>query len=110
MSEVKEVEVQEVFGQFAVVIGGEVSMFASKAEALTEYAKTAHMEEYLARGNAFGASLGLSDKAAKGKSNTVVAFLAWEAAGSPEYVAPVEAPVDPAEVEADTDLDSDTDF
>ena len=89
--------IQEVFGQFAVQIDGVVEMFASHAEAATALAEFENGAEYRARGDAFGASCGIADKAAKGKSNTVVAFLAWEEAGSPEYVAPVETDAeDPA--------------
>ena len=84
-----EVKIQEVFGQFAVKINGKVEMFDTEQAASLALAIFENGAAFQERADAYGASTGLSEKAAKGKSNVVLAFLVWEDAGSPAYVAPV---------------------
>lgn len=100
MSEVKALEVQAIFDRFGVMAGGELSTFATIEEANEFAIIEGSKEATYQRAVAFAASLGLDpvkDKAAKGKVNVVVAFLNWEAKGSPEYVAPVDTTAKPEE-------------
>lgn len=92
-------QVQEVFGQFAIEVEGEVKLFATEQEATVALAEATNGAEALALATEYAASQNLTDKNAKTKINLVVAFLNWVAAGKPEYVAPVEAA--PAEVEVE---------
>lgn len=78
--------IQEVFGQFAVLLEDGPKMFADLASAelaLAEFENGAEQREDAA---AFCAAVypKLAGKAVKGKSNVVVAYLAWVEAGRPE--------------------------
>jgi len=79
-------EIVEVFGKFAVEIEGEVQMYETHSEA--EIAKNAfeHAEDFYNRGVGFCEAHDITGKNLKGKVNIISAFLAWEAAGSPERV------------------------
>jgi hypothetical protein len=101
-------QIQEVFGQFAVEINGKVELFPSHAEAAVALSKFENEAEFIGRAEAFAASLGLSDKAAKGKSNVALAFLLWEAAGSPEYVAPEKVTEEDSTEDAIDDVDGES--
>lgn len=85
-------QIQEVFGQFVAQLETPV-MFKTREEAeaaLVEFEQGAEMRELAAR---FCAHAGVKgDKAIKGKTNVVVAFLAWMEAGQPEPKVEEEAP------------------
>lgn len=86
-----KVNVQEVFGKFAVEIGGKIVMFDTETEALAAGAREANSAEFVARADAYLETLGLlteeKSKTAAGKRNQIVDFLAFEATLA------VEAPV-----------------
>ena len=83
-------KIQSVFGQFAVDLGDGPVLFVTEAEAqaaLSEYENGAAQREEAAAFCAF-AHPDLADKAVKGKTNVIVAYMQWVDAGRPE---PVEA-------------------
>jgi hypothetical protein len=90
-TDMSEQNVQEVFGQFAVEIAGEVALFTTHAEAAQALSAHENAAEFTTRATAFTASKGLDGKTAKAKINVIEAFLAWEAAGSPELVVEPES-------------------
>lgn len=105
MSEVNGI--QEVFGQFAVQLNGKIEMFPTEAEAGAALAMAEHAEEYNNLADQYCASKGFEGKAAKGKHNVVVDFLATQAAGFP---APVVEGSDDAESTEETATDEAIDF
>ena len=96
-----ENNVQEVFGQFAVEINGEVQLFPTAEEATTAYNAEANAAGYLALATAFTTHKGLVAKNAVGKINIITEFLAFAegyeapAAGTVSEVAGTGEAVDP---------------
>ena len=101
-------QIQEVFGQFAVSLDNGPVLFKTEAEAaaaLSEYENGAEQRELAANFCAHMASVAANPakaapflgKAATGKSNVIVSYLAWVDAGQPGV-----ASADDAE-EADVD-------
>jgi len=78
--------VQEVFGQFAVEINGEVTMFATEQEAQAAFDANANSAGYLRLATAYTDHKGLIEKNAKGKINVITDFLAF----AESYVPPVD--------------------
>lgn len=78
-----EIQVQEVLGQFAVLIEGEVKLFPTDAAARTAAATALNGEAQLAEATAYAEAQGLEGKNAKAKINQVVDYLAWVDAGRP---------------------------
>ena len=82
-------KILNAFGSFLVDLGEEQpAMFKTEAEAvaaLSEYENGAAQREEAADFCAF-AHPGLADKALKGKSNVIVAYMQWVDAGRPEPV------------------------
>ncbi len=84
--------VQEIFGKFAVELEDGAKLFDTHEEALaaeTEFLKGAEFRNEAA---AFCANQGIEGKNAKSKTNILVAYFTWVAAGKPERVVE-EAPV-----------------
>lgn len=90
----------EVFGQFAVELESGAVLFKTEAlaqAALSEFANGAEQRELAANFCAYKASVvsegkkaSYTDKAAKGKTNVIVDFLAWVDIGSPTPAVDVE--------------------
>lgn len=78
--------VQEVFGQFAVEINGNVELFETHAEAQTAYDANANAAGYLKLATAYTTHKGLADKNAQGKINIITDFLAFSESYDPEAV------------------------
>lgn len=87
----------EVFGQFAVNLENGPVMFKTEAEAqaaLSEFENGAEQRElatnfcahYASAAPTEAKAASYKDKAAKGKMNVIVQFLAWVDAGSPGIV------------------------
>lgn len=102
-------QIQEVFGQFAVSLDNGPVLFKTEAEAataLSEYENGAEQRELAASFCAHMASVATTEakaapflgKAATGKSNVIVSYLAWVDAGQPGVV----------EAEAEVETDADT--
>ena len=115
MSEV--IGIQEVFGQFAVELENGPQLFKTEAEAaaaLSEFANGAEQRDLATSFCAHKASIAATDakaasyrdKAAKGKMNVIVDFLAWVDAGSPGIVVAVEDEAETEEVAEATDTGS----
>lgn len=105
MSEVQAqaLEVQEIFGKFGVLVGGEVQIFETDIEAQEFAAVKGSEEASYQRAAVYARGLGLEEgtKNFKSKTNAITSFLAYEAKGCPDYVAPViEAPADVEGLEA----------
>ncbi len=99
MSEVKVSNIQEVFGQFAVVVSedGKPTFFETHEAALvaeTEFLKGAEFRDEAA---AFVAYAGYKGKTVKTNSNTVIAYQLWVEAGRPEPVVPTVEEVEATE-------------
>jgi len=88
-------QIVEIFGKFAVELEDGPKLFDTHAEALT--AETEHLKgaEFREEADGFNAFAGNEGKNAKGKSNVIVGYLNWVAAGKPE--APVKEEVEVAE-------------
>lgn len=85
----EENQVLEVFGKFAVDLGEGAQLFDTEGEALaalSEFENGAEQRELAAEYCAY-AGIPEGGKNAKGKSNVIVAFLAWVDAGRPVLVA-----------------------
>lgn len=80
-------QVQEVLGQFAVLIEGEVKLFATEVEAVAAETEATHGAKNRALAVAYTNSLELTTKNAAGKINIIVAFLNWTDAAAGEVVA-----------------------
>ena len=70
-------QIQEVLGQFAVLIEGEVKLFATEAEAVTADTEATHGAKNREIAAKYVESLGVTPKNGAGKSNIIVAFLNW---------------------------------
>lgn len=79
-------KIQEVFGQFAVVLEDGVSLFATEGEAATALSAFENGAQNLALATEYATGQGLEGKNAKGKINVVLSFLNWVDAGQPEAV------------------------
>ena len=95
----------EVFGEFVILVEGKRVSFDTVGEAEIAVAANAVGEAAHSRASAYCEFLNIDGKNAVGKVKIVAGFLAWEAAGSPVYVAPVvkevtdEAPTDAPELD-----------
>ena len=108
-----ESNVQEIFGKFAVELEDGAKLFDTMEEAVaaeTEFLKGAEFREEAA---AFCANQGIEGKNAKSKTNILVAYFAWVAAGKPERAeveeeAPVadDAPASDTPEADDADVDT----
>ena len=74
--------VQEVFGQFATKINGNIKMFATEAEAVSAAVLEEREAEFVAKAVAFTEANELEGKQAKTQQNVIVAYLAWEVSGA----------------------------
>lgn len=73
-----DLNIQEVFGQFAVKIGTGIKMFDSEAEATTAAVLEARSVEFQETAQAFTESAGITGKGAKTQQNVVIAFLVYQ--------------------------------
>ena len=111
MSDKIESQVQAIFGKFAVELEEGAVLFDTREEA--EVAETAFLKgaEFRNEAAAFCANQGIEGKNAKSKTNILVAYFTWVAAGKPE--APVveeEAPVSDAVADTETETDEELDL
>ena len=95
------VDVQKVFGKFAVEINGEVKLFDTESEARSAAVLINQEEAFNDRVNEYlkAKGLDLESKMAKGKANVIKDFLAYEASFGSDCRAEVpldETPEDPA--------------
>jgi hypothetical protein len=72
-------QVQEIFGQYAVELNGEVKLYLDRQEAETALALAKNQEEFTSRADLYCIANGLEGKNAKAKINVIVDFLAYEA-------------------------------
>ncbi len=88
VTEVAALEVQEIFGQFGVLVGGEVKLFGTDEEAKAFAAVKGSEEASYQRAVVYVEGLGLEvdSRNAQGKINQITAFLAYEAKGCPAFV------------------------
>ena len=75
--------IQEVFGQYAVEIAGQVLLYATEDEARTKLSEHENGEEQMQIAREYAEARGLAGKNAKGKINVVVDFLRWVDTGRP---------------------------
>lgn len=92
----------EVFGEFVILVEGKRVSFDTVGEAEIAVAANEVGEAAHKRASAFCDYLNIEGKNAVGKIKIVAGFLAWEAAGSPDYVAPVVEEQTEADLEAAT--------
>ena len=92
------VNVQKVFGKFAVEINGEVKLFDTESEARSAAVLVNQEAAFDDRVNSYltAKGLDLESKMAKGKSNVIKDFLAYEAS----FRAAVQPEAKPEEPEA----------
>ena len=90
----ESIQIEEIFGQFAIKVGGKVVLFETKQEAELAAAEAAGSEEAYKSAEDYCKFKQLTGKAAVGKVNVIVDFLLWNDAGRPP-APPVKEPVAP---------------
>jgi len=76
-------EIQEVFGQFAIELEGNIKLFGTLAEAQEALSAAQNGAEQLQIAREYAEARGLRGKNAQGKINVIVDFLRWVDVGRP---------------------------